>query len=183
MKKSFKLLAAAALLLTIGATAANAQTNEFRDPGYKGSVYVGGNLLTGGEKVTFFPSIGTSHGYMFGDQLYVGAGLQYDFLQKPQTSAFADIQLFTSDSPNSFVVGLKAGATGAWSKAKLATDPADAKGKLHMEKVWAFITPSVGYSWTLDNGCGLTASIGSALNFKKGEKLNFTPQLTVAFEF
>ena len=183
MKKTSKLLAAASLLLILGASAANAQTREFRDPGYKGSVYVGGNLLTGGEKVTFFPSIGTSQGYMFGDQFYLGAGLQYDFLKKAQTSAFADIQYFTSDSPNSLVLGLKAGVTGAWSKDKLASAPADAKGKLHVEKAWAFVTPSVGYSWTLDNGCGLTAAVGTAVNFKKGEKVNFAPQLTVAFEF
>ena len=183
MKKTSKLLAAASLLLVLGASAANAQTSEFRDPGYKGSVYVGGNLLTGGEKASFFPSIGTSHGYMFGDQFYLGAGLQYDFLKKPQTSAFADLQYFTSDSPNSLVLGLKAGVAGAWSKDKLASAPADAKGKLHVEKAWAFVTPSVGYSWTLDNGCGLTAAVGTAVNFKKGEKVNFAPQLTLAFEF
>lgn len=181
MKKSFKLLAAATLLLSLGATAANAQTKEFRDPGYKGSIYVGGSFVPG-DKVTFFPSVGISQGYMFGDQFYIGAGLQYDFLKKAQTSAFADFQYFTSDSPNSVVLGLKAGATGAWSKDKRASDPADAKGKLHIEKAWFFATPSVGYSWTLDNGCGLTTSLGAALNFKNKD-FNLTPQLTVAFEF
>lgn len=181
MKKSFKLLAAASLLLSLGVTAANAQTKEFRDPGYKGSVYVGGGILPGNQ-ATVFPSVGITQGYMFGDQFFIGAGLQHDFLKKAQTSAFADFQYFTSEEPNSVVLGLKAGATGSWSKDKLATDAADAKGKLHIDKVWAFLTPSVGYSWTLGNGCGLTTSLGAALNFK-GQDFNLTPQLTVAFEF
>lgn len=176
MKKTITILAAIALLLSLAATA-NAQTRNYRDPGYKGSISLTDQYLV-------FLGLETSHGYMFDSNNYLGAGANYSFpLVKGKVrpnclTTFVDYHRYMSDSPSSLVLGAKAGYMFMLGKENNAND-GDPYGSFYAE-------PNVGWSWTLGNGCGLTASVGAALYTKSqssGNEFLAMPKLTVGFEF
>ena len=176
MKKAFKILAAAALLLSLAATA-NAQSQNYRDPGYKGSVSLTDQYLV-------FFGFETSHGYMFDVNNYLGAGANYSFplvkgrIRPNALTTFVDYHRYMSDNFNSLVLGIKAGYMFMVGLKDNAND-SDPYGSIYAE-------PNIGWSWMLGNGCGLTATLGAALYTKSqssGNEFLAMPKLTIGFEF
>lgn len=191
MKKAFKILAAAALLLSLGATA-DAQTKNFRNPGYKGSI-----SLT--DQFYVLLGVETSHGFMLDNQNYLGLGANLsgsmllmgdgkDFWDgRPVIlGTFVDYHRYMSKNPSSLVLGAKAGYIYLWLNGAHSpgVDPAMYSGKDSGGAL--FFEPNIGWSWTLRSGNGLTATLGAALyteSQSSGIEFLAMPKLTIGFEF
>ncbi len=175
MKTILKLTLAVAL--AFACTAVSAQTNNFRTPGYKGSV----SLI---DQYGVWAGVETSHGVMFDRHNYLGVGMSVslflpDLGNNPPIFGqfFVEYQNYLLDKKSTPVLGVKAGYLKALNEKKTT-------GWNFTQA--AFIEPNVGWNWAMKNGCGFTTSLGAAMFKPIGDSSkNFVvmPKLSLTFEF
>ena len=143
MKKSFLRLIIT-LTALCGAMTMSAQEHSPRSAGYRGSV-----TLTD----QYFVIVGfeTSHGYMFNEHHYLGAGVGGFFIPTDNLprfgQVFADYRAYLSDRSNTMVAGVKAGFCHAFK-----TDCGDHYGYTFINA--ATVDPSLGWIWGGRKGNG-----------------------------
>ena len=175
MKTVNKLMIVVAM--AFACTMVSAQTNDFRAPGYKGSI----SLI---DQFGVWAGLETSHGVMLDRHNYLGAGMSVSVCL-PEISDtppvfgqfFIDYQNYLLDKKSTPVLGVKAGYMTALNE-KNATGWNFTKA--------AFLEPNVGWNWGMKNGCGFTTSLGAAMFKPFGDSSkNFAvmPKLSLTFEF
>lgn len=146
-----------------------------RNHGYQGSVsYSNMALLWNG--------IETSHGYMFNEHHYLGAGVGFLAaipFSKPEGflgHIFVDYHAYWFDKKSTPMAGVKIGYICSFPD----------KGNLQNVE----IEPNVGWSWILKSGNALALSLGAniipePIHFTENDSLPFTiaPCLCFGFEF
>lgn len=170
MKKQF-LIILSLFVLTVSLNAQN-EIPAYRAPGYKGSVSVTdmGLLWNGVE---------TSQGYMLNDRFYLGggAGMLIGAVGKVAYAGrvFADVQSYWFPHKSTLTSGIRVGYLRNFSG--------------ETDNLEADIT--VGWSWGLVSGHGLSMNAGLCAVFPAGisyvainlPHVSLAPVLSVAFEF
>lgn len=133
------------IFFTVAMTASIfAQEHNYREKGYKGSVsYTNAILVWNG--------FDTSHGYMFNEHHYLGAGGGVFFVPSDDFPTiahfFVDYHAYWFDKKSTPVAGIKLGYARS-------LHPSEPNPLSAME-----IEPSIGWSWGLKSGYGLTLSL------------------------
>lgn len=153
------------------------QEIEYRSQGYKGSV-------TYTNMIFVWNGIDTSHGYMFNENHYLGAG--FGFYLVPQRVSmpvilhfYLDYHAYWFQRKSTPVAGIKLGYARS-------VHPKDAN-----PNVSAFeIEPNIGWSWATKSGQGLTLSLGAkimttpiSITENSSLPVSILPNLGFAFEF
>lgn len=175
MKNILRIALAAAI--AFACTTVSAQTNDFRAPGYKGSV----SLI---DQYGVWAGLETSHGIMFDRHNYLGAGMSVSFCLPELGETipifgqfFVDYQNYLLDKKSTPVLGVKAGYMKALNEKKTT-------GWNFTQA--AFIEPDLGWNWAMKNGCGFTTSLGASMFKPIGDSNKdfcFMPRLSLTFEF
>lgn len=166
----------AVLVLSAWCVSALAQTPDFRNRGYKGSISITYHygVFVGAE---------TSHGYMFDTHNYLGAGFGGFILPNSVhpvfLTFFADYQHYFGDKKDAPVLGLKTGFSNALNFG-------NASGVQYKNAI--LIEPDVAWSWGLKSGNALTLGLGCTLLVPVGStrtdrKILPLPKISFAFEF
>lgn len=151
-----------------------AQVPGFREKGYKGSVSYNNMVLA-------WNGVSTSHGYMFNSHHYLGAGagvfglLAFDEDGVAVADIFLDYKAYWFDRPSTPVAGVK-----LCYLRSLGSDYSDPLKMLGLE-------PSIGWSWGLKSGKGLSLQLGcriaGSVDYKDSRLLECLPTLTFSFDF
>lgn len=181
LQKNLTMKTASELMIVVAmafaCTMASAQTNDFRTPGYKGSV----SII---DQYGVWAGLETSHGVMFDRHNYLGAGMSVSVClpelgDTPPVFGqfFVDYHNYLLDRRSTPVLGVKAGYMTALNEKK-------ATGWNFTKAV--FIEPNVGWNRGMKKGFGLTTSLGAAMFKPIGVSTkNFAvmPKLSLTFEF
>jgi len=171
MRKYLSFLIASMVLLE-GAVSSSAQNTMPRTKGYRGSV-----SLTN----QYFVIVGleTSHGYMFNEHHYLGAGIGGFFIPTDNIpyfgQAFIDYRAYLSDKPSTMVVGIKTGFCHAFK-----TRSGDHNGYTFMNSATA--EPNIGWIWGGKKGKGFGLNISSQILIQKND-VQAMPKLNIFYEF
>lgn len=171
MKKCFLQLSIT-LTALCGVLTMSAQESSLRSAGYRGSV-----TLTD----QYFVIVGfdTSHGYMFNEHHYLGAGVGGFFIPTDNLprfgQVFADYRAYLSDRTSTMVAGVKAGFCHAFK-----TDSGDHNGYSFMNA--AAVEPSLGWIWGGRKGKGFGMSLGTQVFIHKDD-VAALPKLNLFYEF
>lgn len=169
-----KLLFTIAALLTLS-VALQAQEHTYRDQGYKGNLSYTNTLLV-------WNGLDTSHGYMFDEHHYLGGGAGLYFavsVQNPPVlvRVFADYHAYWFKRKSTPLAGIIIAYTHSVYP-------------VNMSEQWMEFEPTIGWSWGLNSGYGLTLSLGAKIattpvQFTENRSFPFSvlPTLTFAFEF
>lgn len=173
MKRTFILI-----VLTLLCTSTFAQTVKGREAGYRGSVSVINQALV-------CVGLETSHGVMINPNHYIGAGVgAYVFPNGTGYPTFAEVFIdyqayFLKKSSTPFAE-LQTG----YSKALRV------EGYGNSYNYWqgASFQPSIGWSWSINSGCGLSASAGANIIVPIGENpagkpVYIAPRVALTFAF
>jgi hypothetical protein len=175
MRLSKRLLVVTAVLAVVSFNA-TAQTDDYRGKGYKGSVSIT-------DQFGVWVGAETSHGIMFDRHNYLGVGVGGFIFPNSShptfMNAFLDYHNYLSKKASTPVLGLKAGGSHSFNYEGLS-------GVKFKNAV--VIEPSLGWSWGLKSGKGLTLGLGAALYLPVGEsrtdkKVLPMPKLSFGFEF
>lgn len=171
MKKHLSLFIIAVIALC-GSLTMSAQGTSPRSAGYKGSV-----TLTD----QYFVIVGfeTSHGYMFNEHHYLGAGVGGFFIPTDNLprfgQVFVDYRAYLSDKPSTMVLGVKAGFCHAFK-----TNDGNHHGYSFMNA--ATVEPSLGWIWGGKKGDGFGISLGGQV-FAHKDDVSILPKLNFFYEF
>ena len=166
-----------AIALTGICFGAAAQTKDYRDPGFKGSVAITDQLgvFVGGD---------VSLGYMFDRKNYLGGGVGAFVFPKDgdipvDGNLFADYRHYFKDTKNSMFAGSKLGFSHAFNYM-------DNSGVTYHNGI--LLEPNFGWSWGLKSGHGLELSLGATLLAPVGEsrtdkKVLAMPKISFGFSF
>lgn len=171
MKKHLSLFIIAVIALC-GSLTMSAQGTSPRSAGYKGSV-----TLTD----QYFVIVGfeTSHGYMFNEHHYLGAGVGGFFIPTDNLprfgQVFVDYRAYLSDKPSTMVLGVKAGFCHAFK-----TNDGNHHGYSFMNA--ATLEPSLGWIWGGKKGNGFGISLGGQVLAHKDD-VSVLPKLNFFYEF
>ena len=159
MKRAF-LVMAAALLMAVGAKAQEAKNSGYRQ-GYKFDVAVN-------YAMKYCPSVSTTHGYNFGNGMFVGGGVEFaaewhdNYEGNPHflTPVFAEGKYTILNTLASPYVALRAGAV-------VDITDKNVRGLLNPRvglDLWNFLL-GIGYQWHLFNGNRNGINFQIAYNF------------------
>ena len=154
-----------------------AQTKDFREPGFKGSVGVSSQVSLNAFHIWEI-GVDLSLGKMLNQNHYVGGEISLRSLVKMTFGAYetrlsVHYMAYCLDRDSTPVWGVKAG-TGILSP-----------GLTQFEFYSIFLEPHAGWSWRLPSGNGLTLSAGLDLNCSllRGPGIFVSPKISIAFEF
>lgn len=165
------------ITLTAICFGAVAQTKDYRDPGFKGSVAITDQLgvFVGGD---------VSLGYMFDRKNYLGAGVGAFVFPKGEDmpvygNVFADYRHYFKDTRNSMFIGSKLGFSRAFSYATNG-------GVTYQNGI--LLEPNFGWSWALRSGHGLELGLGASLiapvgEYRSDKKILPLPKISFGFNF
>ena len=162
-------------LLMISPVVMQARSGDYRDKGYKGNVWFTnqGFVLIG---------LDTSHGYMLNRHHYIGGGFgAFAFpndLFPTCGNVFADYHGYILDRKSTPLAGIRVGILH----------------DLNFEKIFGMkyrssitLEPSLGWTWGLRSGYGLTLNVSANLVFPLGmvslSQMLAIPKLSFGFEF
>lgn len=171
MKKYLSLFIIAVIALC-GSLTMSAQGTSPRSAGYKGSV-----TLTD----QYFVIVGfeTSHGYMFNEHHYLGAGVGGFFIPTDNLPRFGQVfigyRAYLSDKPSTMVLGVKDGFCHAFK-----TNDGNHHGYSFMNA--ATVEPSLGWIWGGKKGNGFGISLGGQV-FAHKDDVSVLPKLNFFYEF
>lgn len=173
MKRVFLLF-----LFVLLSAAVFAQTISGRKTGYRGSVSVINQALV-------CVGVETSHGVMINPNHYLGAGVgAYVFPNGTGyptfAEAFIDYQAYFLKKNSSPFAELQAGYSQALRQ--------NGFGNSYNYKQGVSLQPSLGWSWSLGSGCGISASAGANLivpigDNPAGKPVYVAPRVAVSFAF
>ena len=156
----------------LSAKGAGEEAKSFRQTGYKGSVLYTNHYLV-------WQGVETSHGYMFNEHHYLGAGagLMLAPIDNVPTfvRVFADYNAYICKKRSTPTAGIKAGFCRALNY--------DDSFKFRNA---AEIEPNIGWSWTLKSGNGLLLNVGCPVYLtKKSDAVSayVMPKLSFGIEF
>ncbi|MCM1515721.1 MAG: hypothetical protein NC080_04790 [Paraprevotella sp.] len=145
----------------------------YRTSGYKGSVSLTDQILV-------WVGFDTSHGYMFNEHHYLGAGA--GFFMAPIDAlpmfghVFAEYKAYILKKNSTPTAGLKAGYCGAFKN-----DSGNVFNKA------AELEPNIGWSWTFSPKVGLSLSLGAPVfMFKEMDgstRAKAMPKVSISIEF
>ena len=171
--KSFFVAAAALALVTFSASA---QMHDYRDKAYKGSVSIT-------DQLGVWAGLETSHGIMLDRHNYLGVGIGGFIFPNSEhptfMNAFLDYHNYLSNKTSTPVLGLKVGGSHCLNFDEVT-------GCKFKNAV--LVEPSVGWSWGLKSGHGLTLGIGAPMYMPVGvsrtdKKVIPMPKISFGFEF
>ena len=177
MKKLILFAALSVATMCFAASAANARVSDpvlYRSTGYKGSVSLTDITLA-------WVGLETSHGYMFNEHHYLGAGAGAFTVPAADTPffahAFVEYRAYILKKNSTPVAGIKAGWFGSTEQ--------DASGNLFAN---AFeLEPNVGWTWAFNEKLGMNLCIGATSclysNAPGSLAVLFMPKLTIGLEF
>ena len=175
-----------------------AQTKDFRDPGFKGSVSLSFQKT---DRVCYGPGIAVSLGKMFNRNHYVGGEFEvlsdliyFQGIKNPDGSWVEPVFFWNSLKPRFWNYRLSADYRFYVSE-KRSTPVAGVRIGMDFHDLKSFrgfyLQPSVGWSWTLPSGNGFMVSAGVDLYHDVRHYLGgpgpawiqFFPKLSVTYEF
>lgn len=143
---------AAAILLTAISTEAQTKTEipAYRSKGYAGSVSFTDQYLV-------WLGLDTSHGYMFNEHHYLGAGAGFflapiDDVPPTLVHVYGEYKAYFLKKRSTPTAGLRTG---------ICTTVTKHSGYV-FSKAWE-LEPNIGWDWGLKNGKGLSLSIGATM--------------------
>lgn len=161
-----------ALIALCGSLTMSAQESSPRSAGYRGS-------LTLTDQYLAIIGFETSHGYMFNEHHYLGAGVGGFFIPTDNLpcfgQVFADYRAYLSDKASTMVLGAKAGFCHAFK-----TNEGNHNGYSFMNA--AILEPSLGWIWGGKNGNGFGISLGGQV-FMYKDDVSVLPKLNFFYEF
>lgn len=185
-----KKIALLAAVLFVGVFSVRAQTKDevkadkakarkevpaYRQKGYAGSVSLSQFYL--------FTGLETSHGYMFNEHHYLGAGANYsicDWSWRFQLlNLYVDYKAYVLKRRSTLTAGLKAGypLVALFDEGKVYSGGASS----------IILDPNIGWDWGLKSGYGLTLSLGIRTWFfiDEGEffPVELMPFISFGFQF
>lgn len=172
---------ALAILLTAAVSTTLSAGEKTDSVLYRSSGYKGGVSLTS----TFFAFAGaeTSHGYMFNEHHYLGAGAGFlaivDNSVPVSLHAFLEYRAYIMEKNSSMIAGVKAGWIGSSDRAVL-DDTILPSSALEFE-------PFIGWAWAYGRHIGLNLALGfTNFLFRGPGSKSFAyplPKLSVSLEF
>lgn len=166
-------------------TKARKEIPAYRQKGYAGSVSLNSQML-------FILGLETSHGYMFNEHHYLGAGVGFNiFPYKEQirhssslisseegsinfTPIFVEYKSFLRKRSNTPVLGARAAFTHMWWKYD---------GQIQMREAVG-LEPVFGWDWKLKDCFGLNAALGVQLIYNiTNDTFGALPRLSLGFQF
>ena len=168
----FCVLAFAMATVQLSAKDAGDGAKSFRQTGYKGSVLYTNHYLV-------WQGVETSHGYMFNEHHYLGAGA--GFMLAPIDNVptfgrvFVDYNAYICKKRSTPTAGVKAGFCHALNYSSNCEFRNAAE-----------IEPNIGWNWTLKSGNGLMLNVGCPVYLTKKSDAVSTyvmPKLSFGIEF
>ncbi len=166
------ILLVASITLLGNVVSLSAQNVSLRERGYRGSVTLTDQYLA-------IIGFETSHGYMFNEHHYLGAGVGGFFIPTDNLprfgQVFVDYRAYLSDKPSTMVLGVKAGFCHAFK-----TNDGNHNGYSFMNA--AALEPSLGWIWGGKKGNGFGISLGGQV-FAHKDDVSVLPKLNFFYEF
>lgn len=160
-------------LMTACIINAYAQTNE-GTPAYRQKGYAGSVSFT--DQYIVWLGLDTSHGYMFNEHHYLGAGAGFflapvDDVPPTVIHVYGEYKGYILKKRSTPVAGIKAGYS------RFVTDKSGQKFSGAFE-----LDPSIGWDWGLKNGKGLNLSVGASL-LMANRNVTALPKISFGFQF
>ncbi len=148
----------------------------YRQKGYAGSVSL--------NSFVFILGLETSHGYMFDEHHYLGAGAGFNifpvwypfpaFTTAYDTQIFVEYKAFLRKRSNTPVLGARAAFTHMWWKDD---------GQMQMREVVG-LEPVFGWDWKLKDSFGLNVALGVQLMYNiTNDNFGALPRVSFGFQF
>lgn len=168
---------AAATCLSAGERNHGELNAEFRTRGYKGNAAYTNHYI-------IWQGVETSHGYMFNEHHYIGAGIGVFMAPVDEIPTFgriyADYTAYFRKRNSTPVAGIKTGFCRALNYDR------DDHGRFKFRNA-AEIEPTIGWSWTMKSGKGLLLNVAYPFYFTSSQNTKFTlwalPKLSFGIEF
>ena len=179
MKKLILFAALSVATMCFAASAANARVSDpvlYRSAGYKGSVSLTDITLA-------WVGLETSHGYMFNEHHYLGAGAGV-FIAPTGFfplfgHAFVDYNAYILKRASTPIAGIKIGYMTFLGE----LDGVDGSVPWHAENSIE-LEPNIGWSWAFNENLGIRLSLGAAVFIMPQPKdVLAMPKLAIAFDF
>lgn len=180
--KKLKTLIAVLAIFTISIIANAQETNQI--PSYRHQGYMGNVSIS--DLHFYFIGLDTSHGYMFNEHHYLGAGVEacisvpvmedlWVFMVEP----FVEYKAFFLKRKSTPTASMRAGY--AYGNTYI-TDPELSFLSFAFDGHELALTPSLGWDWGMKNGKGLNLSVG-ALIMTDFKTIFATPKISFGFNF
>lgn len=175
MKKLIVFAAFCAAALSLSAVSADAKASDpvhYRTEGYRGSVSLTNQYLA-------WIGVDTSHGYMFDEHHYLGAGAGLFIVPgatPPFAHLFMEYKAYILKKNSTPVAGFKFGWMGPLN--------GDAPGNRFSKA--AEFEPHAGWAWTFNENLGLNLTLGLttfSYPVTGGTAFGFMPKLSIGLEF
>ena len=151
-------------------------TDIYRAKGYRGSVSIT-------DQYVVWIGFDTSHGYMFNEHHYLGAGVGL-FLAPTGFfplfgHTFIEYNAYILKRASTPTAGIKVGFMGFLGE----MDPGITLYSWYLQKS-AELEPNIGWSWAFNEDMGIRLSLGAAIFIlPQWEDILAMPKLTIAFDF
>lgn len=171
MKTLTKLTVAAAIILSTAGLSARTKTDI---PGYRMKGYAGSVSFT--DQYLVWLGLDTSHGYMFNEHHYLGAGAGFflapiDDVPPALIHVYGEYKAYFLKKTSTPTAGVRTG---------ICTTVTKHSGYV-FSKAWE-LEPNIGWDWGLKNGKGLNLSIGATM-MMANRSITAMPKLSFGIHF